>query len=125
MTIADAQEREVRAEHEARAATDEDARSQHAANKAIWAAMKAKAYEELSAYEKADLARKEHARVTEATLRAALAADLELQRRHPERVREPLRCAEPESILVQAQATAGPITQPELPGMPQTEPEAK
>ena len=45
-------------EHEERAAATAEARSQHAENKAIWAAMKAKAYEELSAYEKADLARR-------------------------------------------------------------------
>jgi hypothetical protein len=126
MTVTDAREREVRAEHEERAAQTDQARGQHAENRAIWAAMKAKAYEELSAYEKADLARKEWARVTEATRRTALAADLELQRRHPERVREQLRSAEPESTLVRAQCTAEPEAQQELPGMPQAdrEPEA-
>ena len=123
MTVADAREREVWAEHEERAAQAAEARSQHAQNKAIWQAMKAKAYEALSAYEKADIARKEWARVTEATRRAALAADLELQRRHPERVREPVRSAEPERVQVQA-TTAVPEA---LPGMPerQGEPEVR
>ncbi len=123
MAVTDAREREARSEHEERAAATAEARARHAQNKAIWAAAKAKAYEALSAYEKADLARKEWARVTEATRRAALAADLELQRRHPERTHEPLRSADPESTLARAQALAEPAAQQPLPGMPQPEPE--
>jgi hypothetical protein len=109
----------ARSEHEGRAAATAEARSWHARNRAIWAAAKAKAYEAMSSYEKADLARREWARVTEATRRAALAADLELRRRHPERVREPLRSAEPDSILARAQGRAEPVMQEPLPGMPQ------
>ena len=119
MAATDAEAREARSEHEERAAATAEARSAHARNRAIWAAAKAKAYEAMSAYEKADLARREWARVTETTRRAALAADLELRRRHPERIREPLRSAEPESTLAQAQARGEPVAQETLPGMPQ------
>lgn len=119
MAAIDARGREARSEHEERAAATAEARSVHARNKAIWAAAKAKAYEAMSAYEKADLARREWARVTEATRRAALAADLELRRRHPERMREQLRSAEPESTLAQAQARGKPAVQETLPAMPQ------
>ena len=94
-----------------------EVRSAHARNRAIWAAAKAKAYEAMSAYEKADLARKEWARVTETTRRAALAADLELRRRHPEHIREQLRSAEPKSTLAQAQARGEPMVRETLPGM--------
>ena len=119
ITVTDAGARISRAEHEEQAAATDGARSEHARNKAIWAAMKAKAYEEMAAYEKAEVARREWARVTESTRRAALAADLELQRRHPERVREPVRSAEPERVRVRATAAA-----PEaLPGMPEREAE--
>jgi hypothetical protein len=119
MTVTDAREREDRAGLEEQAARADEARARHTENRAIWAAAKAKAYDELSAYEKADLARREWARVTEATRRTALAADLELRRRHPERVREPLRSAEPESTLTRAQARAEPVVQEPLPGMPE------
>src|ERR1019366_6022380 len=61
---------------------------------------------------------KEWARVTETTRRAALAADLELRRRHPEHIREQLRSAEPESTLAQAQARGEPMVRETLPGMP-------
>jgi hypothetical protein len=115
----DAGAREARSAHEERAAATAETRSRHARNRAIWAAAKAKAYEAMSAYEKADLARREWARVTEATRRAALAADLELRRRQPERVREPLRSAEPESTLARAQGRAEPVMQEPLPRMPQ------
>ncbi|MGO9079770.1 MAG: hypothetical protein ACLQDY_12100 [Streptosporangiaceae bacterium] len=118
MAAVDARGREARSEHEERAAATAEARSAHARNRAIWAAAKAKACEAMSAYEKADLARREWARVTEATRRAALAADLELRRRHPERMREPVRSAEPESTLAQAQASGVPVVQETLPGMP-------
>lgn len=119
MAATDARAREARSEHEERAAATAEVRSAHARNRAIWAAAKAKAYEAMSAYEKADLARKEWARVTEATRRAALAADLELRRRHPERMREPLRSAEPDSTLARAQARGEPAVQETLPGMPE------
>src|SRR5258708_21677227 len=121
MAAADARQREARAEQEEQAARTEDARARHAENRAIWAAAKAKAYEELSAYEKADLARREWARVTEAPRRTALAADLELRRRQPERVREPLRSAEPENTLARAYGRAEPAWQEPLPGMPEPE----
>jgi hypothetical protein len=118
MAATDARQREARAEQEEQAARTQKARARHAENRAIWAAAKAKAYEEMDAYERADLARREWARVTEDTRRAALAADLELRRRHPERVREPLRPAEPESTLARAQGPAEPVWQEPLPGMP-------
>jgi hypothetical protein len=117
MAAVDARARETRSEHEERAAATAEFRNAHARNRTIWAAAKAKAYEAMSAYEKADLARREWARVTEATRRTALAADLELRRRHPERMREPLRSAEPESTLAPAQACGEPVVQETLPGM--------
>lgn len=121
MAATDAGTREARSEHEEHAAMTAEARSAHARNRAIWAAAKAKAYEAMSAYEKADLARREWARVTETTRRAALAADLELRRRHPEHIREQLRSAEPESTLAQAQARGEPMVRETLPGMPRPE----
>jgi hypothetical protein len=119
MAAVDAGAREARSEHEERAAMTAEVRSAHARNRAIWAAAKAKAYEAMSAYEKADLARREWARVTETTRRAALAADLELRRRHPEHIREQLRSGEPESTLAQAQARGEPMVRETLPGMPE------
>jgi hypothetical protein len=76
----------------------------------------------MSAYEKAMATRKEWERLTEGTRRTALAADLELQRRHPREQREPLRSAEPVSEMqrVRARGQAEPVhdTQPALDGTP-------
>jgi len=125
MAAADASARQARSEQEARAAATDEARSKHDRNAAIWAAAKAKAYQAMTAYEKAELARREWARVTEATRRAALAAELELQRRHPERIREQLRSAEPRSTLAPAQAHGEPVAQEALPGMPRAQQESE
>lgn len=124
MTVTDARARAARAEHEGQAAQTGEARTEHARNKEIWDAMLAKAYEEMTSYEKAEAARREWQRVTEATRRMALAADLELQRRHPDRARERLQSAEPATRMerIRAQATAEPADQAELPGM-EREPE--
>ena len=126
LTVAEARERITRAEHELRAAEGPEARTQHQQNRAIWEAMQAKAYEQMTAYEQAEAARKEWQRVTERSRRTALAADLELQRRHPREQREQLRSAEPETELqrqrAQAQATAqqeaSAEAQPTLDGAP-------
>jgi len=84
--------------------------------------MRVKAYEQMSAYEKAMAARKEWERLTERTRRTALAADLELQRRHPREQREPLRSAEPVSemqrVRARGQAESARDTQPTLDGTP-------
>jgi hypothetical protein len=125
MTAADARERITRSEHEEAAAQTDEARSDHARNKAIWETMQVKAWEEQSGYEKADAAWREWERVTASTRRTALAADQELQRRHPEQVREPVRSAEPASTLERARATAVPDVQQPLPGMPDREKEAE
>ncbi len=122
MTVAEAKQRSDRSRLEALAASGE-ARSQHEANKAIWDAMKARAYEQMTAYEKADASRREWDRVTEATRRVSLGSNVELQRRYPEREREQLRSAEPASTLERVQAVAEPAQQA-LPGLePAREPE--
>ena len=130
MTVAEARERIIRAGHELRAANGPDARTAHEENRAIWEAMRVKAEEQMTAYEKADAARREWDRDTERSRRTALAADLLLQRRHPREQREPLRSAEPVTELQRVRATAqaepAQEVQPDLDGTiaPRAEPEA-
>jgi TrwC relaxase/AAA domain len=127
-TVTEAESRSARAEHQRLAAKDEAARAQLAANRKIWEDMRAKAVAERSDYEKADAARREWARVTEDTRRIALAADLELQRRHPEAGRERIRSAEPPTQMerIRAQGRAAPEdVQQVLPGLPEPEREAE
>ena len=87
----DAHVNAVRAEHEHRAARDPRiaARQQRLAR--IWRALEAKAAREAEMFAAVQETRRQWEAVTQATRRIAIAADLELRRRHPDLPIPPLR----------------------------------
>jgi hypothetical protein len=96
-------ENTTRAEHEASAAGDAGVAGRHQALASMWRAMEAKAThiaEELAAVHET---RKQWDTLTEPTRRVAVAADMELRRRHPEIDLEPLKSAEPQGIVLRRQ----------------------
>ena len=91
-------ENAIREEHETRAATDPDAAARHEALAGMWRAMEAKATRVADLLAETQETRRQWEALTEPTRRVAVAADLELRRRHPGMVLEPLRSAEPAGI---------------------------
>ena len=87
----DAHVNAIRAEHERRAAHDEQAAARHEQLARIWRALEAKATTETSIFAAAQETRRQWETVTEPTRRIAIAADLELRLRHPGRQIPPLR----------------------------------
>ena len=87
----DAHVNAIRAEHERRAAHDEQAAARHQQLARIWRALEAKAATEAGIFAAAQETRRQWETVTEPTRRIAIAADLELRRRHPGRRIPPLR----------------------------------
>jgi hypothetical protein len=79
----DAQVNAIRAEHELRAANDDQTIGRHQQLARIWRALQAKAAAEVSIFAAAQETRRQWETVTEPTRRIAIAADLELRRRHP------------------------------------------
>ena len=107
ITERDAHVNAVRAEHESNAAHDENTAARHRQLAGIWRALEAKAAAEAAMFAAAQDTRRQWEAVTETTRRIAIAADIELRRRHPGAQIEPLRPHPNES--------AG-ITYPEQPG---------
>jgi hypothetical protein len=75
----------VRAEHELVAVQDDQAAGRHQQLARIWRALQAKATTEVGIFADAQETRRQWETVTEPTRRIAIAADLELRRRHPGR----------------------------------------
>ena len=96
-------ENTVRAEHEARAAANPETAGRHQAAASMWQAMQTKATriaDELAAVHET---RRQWEALTEPSRRVAVAADIELRRRHPDVKLEPLKSAEPPGIVVRKQ----------------------
>ncbi|HVB44053.1 MAG TPA: MobF family relaxase [Streptosporangiaceae bacterium] len=87
----DAHVKAVRAEHEAHAATDEETAGRHRRLAQVWRALEAKAAREADLFTAVQETRRQWEAVTESTRRIAIAADLELRRRHPGMVIATLR----------------------------------
>ena len=93
-------ENAIREDHELRAATDSGAAGRHQTLAAMWRAMETKATKVAGMLAEAQETRRQWEALTEPTRRVAVAADLELRRRYPDRVIAPLRSAEPTGGLV-------------------------
>jgi hypothetical protein len=85
----------ISAEHEARVAGDAHSAERHRALADMWRAMETKATRVAGQLAEVQETRTLWAALTEPIRRAAVAADLELRRRHPDMELEPLRSAEP------------------------------
>jgi conjugative relaxase-like TrwC/TraI family protein len=75
----------IRAEHELHAAHDDQSAGRHQQLARIWRALQAKAATEVGIFAAAQETRRQWETVTELTRQIAIAADLELRRRHPRR----------------------------------------
>ena len=89
-------ENATREEHESRAASDHESVERHERLARMWRAMEAKATRIAGLLADAQETRRQWAAMTEPTRRIAVAADLELRRRHPDEFLEPLKSAEPD-----------------------------
>jgi hypothetical protein len=87
----DAHVNAVRAEHEIRAAKDDQAAERHRQLAAIWRALEGKAAGEAEMFAAVQETRRQWETLTEATRTVAIAADTELRRRYPSMKIEPLR----------------------------------
>jgi conjugative relaxase-like TrwC/TraI family protein len=81
----DAHVNAVRAEHELRAAHDDQTTGRHQKLAQIWRALEDKAATEVRVFAAVQDTRRQWEKATETTRRVAIAADLELRRRHPGR----------------------------------------
>jgi len=79
----DAHVNAIRAEHESRATKDEQVAVRHQQLAGIWRALEAKASKEAAMFTAVQDTRRQWEAVTETTRRIAIAADIELRRRHP------------------------------------------
>ena len=107
----DAHVNAVRAEHELRAARDGQAAGRHQQLARIWRALEAKAAAEASMFAAAQETRRQWEIVTEPTRRIAIAADLELRRRHPGRQIPSLRPHPAEAEGITYPAGPGPAAE--------------
>jgi len=89
--VRDAHVNAVRAEHERHAAKDEQTAARHQQLVGIWQVLEAKAAKEAAMFAAVQDTRQQWEAVTEPTRRIAIAADIELRRRHPGMQLEPLR----------------------------------
>jgi hypothetical protein len=96
-------ENTVRAEHEARAVADVGTVGRHLAAAGMWRAMETKATRIADELAAAHETRRQWEALTEPSRRVAVAADIELRRRHPDVKLEPLKSAEPQGIVFRAQ----------------------
>ena len=87
----DAHVNAVRAEHEHRAAHDPQTAARHQDLARIWRALETKAAREAQVFAAVQETRRQWEAITQATRRIAIAADLELRRRHPGLAIPPLR----------------------------------
>ena len=92
-------ENAIRADHETRAAKDPVITGRHQALASMWRAMEVKASRVADMLAETQEARRQWEALTEPTRRIAVAADLELRRRHPGMKLEPLKSAEPAGIV--------------------------
>jgi len=90
----------TRAEHEAQAAADAETAGRHQAAASMWQAMQAKATQIADELAAVHDTRRQWEALTDPSRRMALAADIELRRRHPDVELEPLKSAEPPGIEV-------------------------
>jgi hypothetical protein len=114
-------ENATRAGHAARTATDPAAAARHHELGRLWHAMDARAKAIATTLAEAQETRRQWAALTEPTRTMALAADLELRRRHPDAKLTPLRSTEPASAdttpgaapwITQAFTVSPPAAQP-------------
>ncbi|MGH3276830.1 MAG: hypothetical protein ACRDNZ_21185, partial [Streptosporangiaceae bacterium] len=87
----DAQVNAVRADYESRAAEDEQTAARHRQFAGVWRALEAKAATEADMFAAVQETRGQWDTLTKTTREIAIAADLELRRRHPGMQIEPLR----------------------------------
>ena len=99
-------ENTIRARHEAGAAETAAAAERHGSLAAIWQAMENKASQVAEHLAAVQETRQQWAALTEPTRRMAVAADLELRRRHPDMTLEPLKSAEPAGVTLTAPGSA-------------------
>jgi hypothetical protein len=90
-------ENAIRENHEQRAARDRELAGRHQRLAGMWRAMEARTNKIAGTLAETQETRRQWAALTEPTRRVALAADLELRRRHPDAHLEPLRSAEPDA----------------------------
>jgi hypothetical protein len=84
MAQRDAHVTATRADREASAATDENVAGRHRQLAGIWRALEAKATREAEMFSAVQDTRRQWEAITETTRRTAIAADIELRRRHPD-----------------------------------------
>ncbi len=101
----------ILATRRAESATGSGAAERHRALARMWQAMYGKATQIADVLAAAQETRRQWEALTESTRRAAIAADLELRRRHPGVRLEPLRSAEPTSARVSERGTSVPSQQ--------------
>jgi hypothetical protein len=105
-------EQGIREDHEARAAADAGAAGRHEILAGMWRAMETKATNIADMLAEAQETRRQWEALTEPTRRVAIAADLELRRRYPDRTLEQLKSAEPvRAVVDQPVPTAQPRSQ--------------
>jgi hypothetical protein len=100
LTERDAHVNAIRAEHESRAAKDEQIAARHQQLAGIWRALEAKASKEAAMFTAVQDTRQQWEAVTETTRRIAIAADIELRRRYPGMQFEPLRPHPNEAVSI-------------------------
>ena len=118
-------ENAIRADHAASATTDPQATARHQRLATIWQAMHERAVGLAQALSTAQETRREWAALTEPTRRMAVAADLELRRRHPERKLPPLTAAEPESESGDRSAASAWVQETISTGTPTAQPDSR
>ena len=96
-------ENTVRAEHEARAAANPETGNRHQAAARMWQAMQTKATQIADELAAVHETRRQWEALTEPSRRVAVAADIELRRRHPDMKLEPLKSGEPVGIVLRKQ----------------------
>jgi conjugative relaxase-like TrwC/TraI family protein len=110
ITERDAHINVIRAEHELRAAQDHQVAGRHQQFARIWRALEAKAATEVGIFATAQETRRLWETVTEPTRRIAIAADLELRRRHPSQRIPPLRPHPAEADSIASPLNLGPAS---------------
>ena len=100
----------IRAEHELRADHDDEATGRHQQLARIWRALEAKAAAEVGIFAAATETRHQWETVTEPTRRIAIAADLEMHRRHPGQRISPLRPHHAEADGIASPLNPGPAS---------------
>jgi hypothetical protein len=107
LQIRTAFENAIREEHEARATSDAAVAHRHEQLARMWHAMHAKAAAVAGVLADAQETRRQWEALTEPTRRIAIAADLELRRRHPDQHINPLKSAEPQDATTNQKERPG------------------